>query len=345
MQLLASTIFFFTAINFAAAESKTVPLIKLEYPGKPENIRMLYIDVLKLGKRRIAKPLLLDTGSAGVTIQCDVVLPKKLCSHDGIKIDKETEIDGIRITTEKIVSHYGTYDEYGNLAYAMMTIGRKGQSVTTSSEIPFLIRYKQVRRSTGEIVGGPLWPLGIFGVSPVGGQAQGRLQSPMAAFDVGPGVHRGFYLSPIGTKWRTCTNEQRSCPTVDALHVGIPDTLRKEFKLSKWRRASDRHNFPTVDTCIAFDSAEACRPTLFDTGNSTIMVAGKSGSSDGSLPVGANVKVSGANFGTWDFRTTYRPEVEFYPNLDTNIVGIRYFEKNSLLFDLETQEIGFRLNR
>ena len=329
----------------AGSDPPVIPLIKLEYPGQPRNIRMLYVDLRALGERQIAQPLLFDTGSAGVTVECSVVLPEKLCSHAGIKIDKETVIDGITVTTQKIVSHYGTYDEYGNLAFARMTIGRKGQSVATSGPVPFLVRYKKVRRSTGEIVGGPLWPLGVFGVSPVGGQVSGKLQSPMAAFEVAPGLHRGFYLSPIGTKWRQCTNEERNCPIVDALHIGIPDALRKNFKLSKWVRASGRHNFPTVETCIALENLNICQPTLFDTGNSTVMIAGQSKRSKSSLPIGTSLKVSGADFGTWRFNTTYRPEVELYPNLDTNIIGIRYFETNSLMFDLGTQEIGFRLGR
>ena len=100
-----------------------VPLIKLEYPGKPKNIRMLYVKILSLGDRTVNQPLLLDTGSSGMTIDCKSVLPAETCSDTGIKITQDQQIDGITVTTKKAVMNYGTYDEYGNVAYARVTFG------------------------------------------------------------------------------------------------------------------------------------------------------------------------------------------------------------------------------
>ena len=69
----------------------------------------------------------------------DVVLPANLCSTEGIKIDKETRIDGITVTTQQLVAHYGTYDEYGHLAYAVVQMGAPDAAVATSEPIAFLI--------------------------------------------------------------------------------------------------------------------------------------------------------------------------------------------------------------
>src|SRR5262245_48047224 len=256
----------------------TVPSIKLESPGNPPNIRMLYIRLLALGDRRIDQPLLFDTGSAGMTVECQVVLPANLCSDDGIKIDKTLELDGITVTTQKMVMNYGTYDEYGNIAIARVTIGSRQTPVSTAEAIPILIRYKQVRRSTGEIVGGPLWPKGMFGVSPIGGGGPDQMvMSPMNAIPPGNGLRRGYYLSPIGTDWTICTNEQGDCPEVAALHIGISESVKSRFTMTKWKRAEGRYNYnyPTIDACVAWEGNSACRPTLYDTGNSTIMIAGK----------------------------------------------------------------------
>ena len=109
-QVLLSTlvtfvlILVYTFINStvrAAGEDGPIPvsLIKLEYPGNPPNIRMLYIRLLRLGAKRVNQPLLFDTGSSGVTIDCKVALPRELCSPDGIRIDKDTEVNGIFVTT------------------------------------------------------------------------------------------------------------------------------------------------------------------------------------------------------------------------------------------------------
>lgn len=336
-----------SALTAKAAEETpvTVPLIKLEYPGNPRNIRMLYVKVLFLGNRKINQPLLLDTGSSGMTIECASVLPKKLCSIEGIKITKDLELDGITVTTQKAVMNYGTYDEYGNVALARVTFGSRGSSISTEASIPFLIRYKEVRRSTGEIVGGRLWPKGIFGISPIGGGGPNQmLKSPMDAVSPRNGLRKGYYLSPIGTDWRACTNEEANCPAVKALHIGISDSVKSGFNMNKWKTASDRYNFPTIGSCILLKEKTTCRPTLYDTGNSTIVIADNPPKdSGGSMEVGTRVAVKIAMLGEWKFDTSYGSELEFSPTIGHNIIGIRYFETNSLLVDLEAKEIGIRI--
>ncbi|UVK53527.1 hypothetical protein DBIPINDM_007027 [Mesorhizobium sp. AR02] len=304
---------------------------------------MLYVQVLSLGNHTVNQPILFDTGSSGMTIECQSVLPAEICSDTGIKITHDLEIDGIRVSTQQAVMNYGTYDEYGNIAYARVTFGSPKSPVSTDTTIPFLIRYKQVRRSTGEIVGGPLWPKGIFGISPVGGGGPDRMiKSPLALVSVGPGLDRGYYLSPIGAKWKVCTNEAGNCPQVEALHIGVPQDVKKDFRVQRWKEASSRYNFPTIDACISWGFEPTCRPTLYDTGNSTIMVPTDASAPYSSLSPGTKVLVKADGQEDWNFKTTYNPEVEVIPGLEHNIVGIRYFEKNSLLLDFETREIGLR---
>ncbi|QPC90760.1 hypothetical protein [Mesorhizobium sp. INR15] len=305
---------------------------------------MLYVKVLSLGDHAVNQPLLLDTGSSGITIDCKSVLPDDICSDTGIKITKDQKIDGITISTQKVIMTYATYDDYGNIAYARVTFGSPGSPVSTDTSIPFLIRYKVVRRSTGEIVGGPLWPKGIFGISPVGGGGPGgMIKSPLSVVSVGPGLDRGYYLSPIGVKWKVCTNEAANCPQVEALHIGVPKDVKRDFRVQRWKEASSRYNFPTLDSCISWGSEPICRPTLYDTGNSTIMAVTGASKPRTSLNTGTKVLVKTEGQEDWNFTTTYNPEVESVPGLDHNIIGIRYFEKNSLLLDFETREIGLRL--
>ncbi|MER9868674.1 hypothetical protein NKJ35_16015 [Mesorhizobium sp. M0136] len=333
------------AIQAAEEVPLAVPLIKLEYPGNPPNIRMLYVKVLSIGNRKINQPLLLDTGSSGMTIDCASVLPRKLCSVEGIKITKDLELDGITVTTQKAVVNYGTYDEYGNVALARVTFGSRAASVSTEDSIPFLIRYKKVRRSTGEVVGGRLWPKGVFGISPIGGGGPDQmLKSPMDAVSPRNGLRKGYYLSPIGTDWRACSNEDANCPAVKALHIGISDSVKSEFNAEKWKTASDSYNFPTIGSCILLNEKTSCRPTLYDTGNSTIVIADNPPKdSSGSMDVGTRVAVKIAMLGEWKFDTSYGSELEFSPTIGHNIIGIRYFETNSLLVDLEAKEIGIRI--
>lgn len=333
-----------TSIHAEGATALTVPLIKQEYPGNPPNIRMVHVRVLSVGEHRVDFPLLFDTGSAGMTIDCQLVLPATLCSHDGIKIDREVELDGIRVTSQRIVSRYGIYDEYGNLAFARVAFGDPAQPAITSKQIPILIRYKNVRRATGEIAEGPLWPRGMFGVSPIGSQADGELSSPMESVEVPEGMRHGFYLSPIGEDWSTCMNEFDECPSVDALHIGVDETLRAQFEIVPLAAAKSEHFMPFVDTCVIWPEGKSCHPAIFDTGNSTIMVPMTSrASSTSALPPDRPITVNAPKGVSWSFVTRYTPEVEFAPDTDINLIGIRFLETNSLLFDLERKEIGFRI--
>ena len=313
-----------------------LPLIKQEFPGKPKNIRMVYLRLIGVGDRVVDQPLLLDTGSSGMTVDCNVVLPEEMCSTDGIKIDKETVIDGITVTTQQLVAHYGTYDEYGNLARAVVRMGAPDAAAVTEQPIAFLIRTKKVRRSDGQIVGGRLWPKGLIGISPLGAIDEGAsVISPLAAVAVPKGLHRGYVIGALGDTWKACTIEDGNCPEVPGLSLGVDPEDNEGWKFTPMSRADARYNFPTVTACLAFGKVTACKPTLFDTGNSTIMVAGSGGK-----PLKKGVPVKLLTLGRWEFETRYSPEVEFVEGLEHHIVGIRFFEDNRLAVDLKAGRIG-----
>lgn len=324
----------------AVAETPVfLPLLKLEYPGQPENIRMVYLSLAGAGDRDIGQPLLLDTGSSGMTVDCDVVLPADLCAPDGIRIEGETVIDGITVTTERVVAQYGTYDEHGQVARATLRLGGPGAEVATEDPVAFVIRTKKVRRSDGAIVGGPLWPKGLIGISPLGGIGPNQnILSPLAAVAVPEGLNRGYTIGDLGRDWTVCTIEGKDCPSVPALALGVDPEEAAGWKFAPLRRSDAGYNFPTVAGCLQVREETHCKPVLFDTGNSTVVVAGASGAP---LPRGEAVTL--LSMVRWDFATTYSPEVEFAPGLGHHIVGIRFFEENRLSIDLDRSRIGLRI--
>jgi hypothetical protein len=341
---LAAAVFVAIFLNTSLCHAEdtaplVLPLIKLEYPGEPKNIRMVYLRLIKLGDHTVDQPLVLDTGSPGITVDCALVLPAKMCSSEGVKIDKETVVDGITVTTQQHVAHYGTYDEYGNLAYAVVQMGSDNAPVVTQEPIAFLIRTKKVRRSDGQIVGGPLWPKGMIGISPIGAiDEAGSIRSPLAAVAAPAGLHRGYTIGALGKKWKICTIEDGNCPEVPALSIGIDPDKGDGWKFIPIARANTRFNFPTMTACFSFGQKTSCKPTLFDTGNSTMVVAGSAGKP---LKKGVPVKVMSVQ--QWEFVTRYSPEVEFAEGLDHHIVGIRFFEENRLAVDLDEGRIGIAI--
>jgi hypothetical protein len=151
------------------------------------------------------------------------------------------------------------------------------------------------------------------------------LKSPLAAVSAGNGLRKGYYLSPIGTDWKVCTNEDANCPVVKALHIGILDAVKGGFLIEKWKTASSHYNFPTMDSCVSVGEKTNCRPTLYDTGNSTIMMTGSPPNGwRGLADIGTKVAVKiSATGGEWDFATSYESELEFSPTIGHNIIGIR----------------------
>lgn len=272
-------------------------------------------------------------------MQCEVVLPEKMCGPDGVRIEEETTINGITVTPQQLVAHYGTYDEYGNLAWAVVRLGKAGSFVETSGPIAFVIRTKKVRRSDGQIVGGRLWPKGTIGISPLGSiDADGKVISPLAAIPIPDGLNRGYVIGGLGAEWKTCTIEDGTCPEVPALSIGVDPRLQDGWKFALLNRADRRFNFPTLTACLILGKVTECKPALFDTGNSTIMVAGRS---DKPLKKGVAVKM--ASIGKWDFETRYSPEVEFVEGLEHHIIGIRFFEDNYLLVDADARRMGLSI--
>ena len=135
-------------------------------------------------------------------------------------------------------------------------------------------------------MGGPLWPLGTFGVSPGGIEPDQSIRSPIDAVALGGNMHRGYRLDPIGRRWKVCTNERGDCPTTRSLHIGLSDQDRDGYQLWKLKRANPAHNLPTLDACIGWQTSKICEPTLFDTGNSTIMIGGRVPEGSAPLPKG-----------------------------------------------------------
>lgn len=152
------------------------------------------------------------------------------------------------------------------------------------------------------------------------------------------GLNRGYIIGGLGDKWKACTIEDRNCPEVPALSIGLDPNKGDGWKFTPIVHASTRFNFPTITACLSFGEVISCKPTVFDTGNSTIVVGGSAGK-----PLKKGVAVKVMSLKQWEFATRYSPEVEFAEGLDHHIVGIRFFEQNRLAVDLDEGRIGLAI--
>ena len=115
------------------------------------------MNVSKVGTQTVNDGLVFDTGSGGMVIDAEGILPKSMITSSGfnVKAGDSIVVDGITITSQASIVEYGADDStitkaYGNLAYANLTLGDENGSVVIK-RVPFLLYYKGVDAQGNEL--------------------------------------------------------------------------------------------------------------------------------------------------------------------------------------------------
>ncbi|HTH83391.1 MAG TPA: hypothetical protein VL490_10670, partial [Mucilaginibacter sp.] len=148
--------------------------------------RRLFVAVSQVGTQSFTTPygLVFDTGSTGLTIDADGLLPASMITSSGIVFSGDSvNVNGITITSQQTTISYGGVDgqieEYGNLAYAPVTIGDANGNITTP-RIPIFIYYKIMNTTTNTQL--PTHSADIFGVGPGVSYTSRSIASPISYF-------------------------------------------------------------------------------------------------------------------------------------------------------------------
>jgi hypothetical protein len=114
---------------------------------------------MAVGSTNLALIMYFDTGSAGVTLNAELVFPPALVDAGGFKFNGKDSINyqGITVINLTVQKVYGTNSkdttiETGNIGFAMLTVGDANGSVKTQ-RMPVLFFYKTTRNSS--MVTGP----------------------------------------------------------------------------------------------------------------------------------------------------------------------------------------------
>ncbi|MDR5835188.1 hypothetical protein [Caballeronia sp. LZ034LL] len=138
------------------------------FGGSPNDaVSRLIIPVVALGSETLPtpSPLVLDTGSAGMTINAQDVFPADMVSTNGFVFppgQNTLTYHGITVTNVQAKKVYGdgSHAEYGNIGFATVKFG--GQGELTTSLMPVLFSYKMLNRN-GQLLQPP--EHGIFGIN------------------------------------------------------------------------------------------------------------------------------------------------------------------------------------
>lgn len=291
-----------------------------------------------------------DTGSSAMTLQADSTLvPKTMMNSNGFIIPGDSlNINGITITKQTAVLAYGDATsgtkEYGNLAYAKVTIGDENGSVTTK-RIPFFLYYKAIDTKTGEALG--LHENDVFGVGPYNKFSNLSIASPLSYFDLPTNVTQGFKLS----KFVQASYSTNGTFVRDLLTIGlVPDDISSTsgFVMHPLTLTTSGYS-PNIPASITYNGTTIQGTLLFDTGTPAFanIEDPNATANQTTLPANSIVTITTTSGFTYKYTTTSNYNLTQVENPSftgdpRTIFSIDFFNDNQFLLDYTHHKIGLK---
>ena len=312
--------------------------------------KRLILAISQIGSKTVSYGSIFDTGSSGLTIDADGILPATMITANGLQITGDSVVvNGITVTNKTGIISYGdltgTTKEYGNLAYAPITIGDENGKITTK-RIPFFIYYKVVD-GAGKQYG--THSFDIFGVGPGLSYGNSNIGSPLSYFDMPAGVTNGFKITALNP------NGFISVPTYipGLLTLGLSsDDLASSsgyiyHPLSYFTFGGYSANIPAT---ITYGSTSVAAQILFDTGTPSVTtIEDKTATAIGALPVNTLVTITTNKGFKYQYTTSATGNLTQIQNPNNtgdtrSIFSLDFFIKNNFITDYTHHQIGLKNN-
>ena len=316
------------------------------------NNRRVFIAVSKIGTVSTTDyGLVFDTGSTGLSIDASGIIPASMITSSGFQITGDSvNVNGITITSQTATLTYGGVDgsikEYGNLAYAQVTIGDGNGNVTTP-RIPIFLYYKVVNVNTGTQLAAH--SADVFGVGPGVSATARAIASPLSYFKLPDNITSGFRLAMLNSANFSAT----ATYTAGLLYIGLTsdDLNASNFIMHPLTYSPIAGYLPNIKSTITYNGQNVPGTILFDTGTPATTIIENSAATSNSAALPANTVVSistdqGFSYqyttGT-DFNLT-QVENPSYSNDLRTIFSIDFFVSNEYLLDYTNHRIGLKNN-
>jgi len=316
--------------------------------------KRVFVQLTKIGTVGINYASVFDTGSTGLTIDANGILPASMITSSGIVVPGDSVVvNGITVTsTQSSISFGGAggsiTTEYGNLAYAPITISNGSGSVTTG-RIPMFLYYK-VQDVTNNVTLAQ-HSADVFGVGPGNSYASTKIGSPLRYFNLPAGVTNGFRL----VKFPSASFSSTGTFVPDLLIVGLtPDDLNSSgFVMHNLTYYSQGGYSPNISATISYTGSGGNIPALilFDTGDPsyTILANNANSSNVSNLPANTTVTLTTNNGFSYQYITTANSNLTqvqkpSYTGDPRSIYSIDFFLSNQYLLDYQNNRIGLKNN-
>jgi hypothetical protein len=314
--------------------------------------KRVFIMVTKVGTKTVNYPLVFDTGSAGMTIDANGILPASMITSSGIQVAGDSvTVNGVTVTTQQAVIAFGNSQsgtqEYGNLAYTTVTIGDQNGNITTT-RIPIFLYYKVVDLISGQTQ--TAHSNDIFGVGPGVSYANNAIGSPLSYFTPKNGAISGYKLAMLNKAAFSVNGTYVS----DLLTVGlVPNDLSSSsgFIMHPLTYFSQGGYSPDIPSTISYNGQNFSATVLFDTGTPAINLLENSAAPNNisTLPDNTPITLTTNGGFTYQYTTSSTDNVTqvakpSYTGDPRTIFSINFFTDNEFLMDYKNHQIGLKNN-
>jgi len=337
--------------------STTATPVKLPiFESDSDIYKLLFMEVSKIGNQNVNYDLVFDTGSGGLVIDANGILPASMITSNGFNFTGDsTIVDGITITSEESVVEYGDDSAsitkvYGNLAYAPVTIGDANGNVVVT-RLPFFIYYKGVD-ANGNLL--PQHYFDVLGVSPeydITFSNNAFITSPFSYYTPGTGLTKGFKIAALGTS--NFSEDGTYVPGVVTVGLTATDiSSASGFTTSPLLNAVSQGDgyLPYVSATVTYKSKNVSTYLLFDSGTEPYSyIEDKTATGLSLLPTNTPVSVLLASGFTYNYTTTAKDNLTYIENpttsgADISIISLEYFLTGEYMINFASNTLGLKNN-
>lgn len=315
--------------------------------------KLLFIAITKVGTTSIDNGLVFDTGSGGMVIDADGLVPASMITAKGFTFTGDsTVVNGITITSQTSMVEYGSDSAsitkvYGNLAYANVTVGDQNGNVVIN-RVPFLLYYKGVNNDGTTA---PAHEFDIFGVSPeydITFANGAFITSPFSAFTPGTGLTKGFKMAALGTNNFSFDGTYEPVLTLGLTAADI--SASSGFATTPLNFHFNAGYIPIVPATIVYNNKTVSTQVLFDTGTEPYSyIEDPAAGALSLLPTNSTVNVSTTSGFNYSYTVTNTDNLTYIENPNTSganvtILGLEFFLTNEYMLDYTNNKLGVKNN-
>lgn len=316
------------------------------------NNRRIFMAVSKLGDiTTVNYGLVFDTGSTGMTIDANGIIPASMITSNGFQIAGDSvNVSGITITSQQAIITYGGVDgsiqEYGNLAYAKVTIG-DGNGSTVTPRIPIFLYYKIINPATNQQLAAH--SADVFGVGPGVSATSRKIASPLSYFSLADNITSGFRLAMLNSANFGTT----ATYTPGLLYIGLtPNDLNSSaFIMHPLTYNAISGYSPNIASTITYNGQSIPGTILFDTGTPATTIIENSAATNNSaaLPINTMVAITTGQGFSYQYTTSSNYNLTqvqnpSYSHDTRTIFSIDFFLNNEYLLDYTNHRLGLKNN-